>query len=265
MPGLLSKPFRQMFGELFTARDIAEHLLSFDKASSCEEVCRVMKYHQEEVASVRVSGRAQGYICRDWLGKGECADHFRTFTVDQVVLGEAPLSDVIHVLPRPEFCFVSLLGEVMGVIGRDDINKPMVRMWLFGMITMLESGMAQMIEQRMSQDQWLKVLSPGRLEKAREIQVERQRRNQHCTLLSCLQLSDKGQVLISDADSLALLGFESRRTAKRVVRQLESLRNNLAHAQDIVTHDWAQIARMTQRLDEIMRSESIGVQATDFQ
>jgi hypothetical protein len=254
MPGLLSKQFRQMFGELFSARDIAEPLLSFDKDSSCEEVCRAMEYHQGDVASVRVSGRVQGYLCHSWLGKGDCADHFRTFTVDQVVLGEAPLSDVIHVLTRHDFCFVSLVGEVTGVIGRDDINKPMVRMWLFGMITMLESGMAQMIELSMPQEQWMNVLSPGRLEKALAIQAERQRRNQHCSLLSCLQLSDKGQVLMSDPDSLALLGFESRRTARRVVRQLESLRNNLAHTQDIVTHDWAQIARMTQRLDEITRS-----------
>jgi hypothetical protein len=32
--------------------------------------------------------------------------------------------------------------------------------------------------------------------------------------------------------------------------QIESLRNNLAHAQDIVTHDWAAIARIASRLEE---------------
>jgi len=32
--------------------------------------------------------------------------------------------------------------------------------------------------------------------------------------------------------------------------KLESLRNNLAHAQDIVTHDWAAIARIASRLEE---------------
>jgi hypothetical protein len=31
---------------------------------------------------------------------------------------------------------------------------------------------------------------------------------------------------------------------------MESLRNNLAHAQDIVTYDWGQIVRLTQRLEE---------------
>ncbi len=254
MPGLLSKQFRHMFGELFSARDIAEPVLSFDRTASCEEVCKVMEYHQQDVASVRVSGRVQGYVRRSTLGAGECAEHFRTFTIDQVVLGDVPLSDVIHVLTRHDYCFVSLLGEVTGVIGRDDINKPMVRMWLFGIITMLETSMTQMIEQSMPEERWVEALSTGRLEKARAIQAERKRRNQHCSLVDCLQLSDKGQVLIGDPESLSLLGFESRRIARRVVRQMESLRNNLAHAQDIVTHDWVQIARMTQRLDELTRS-----------
>jgi hypothetical protein len=35
---------------------------------------------------------------------------------------------------------------------------------------------------------------------------------------------------------------------------MESLRNNLAHAQDIVTHDWAQIARMARNLENLAKS-----------
>jgi hypothetical protein len=34
-----------------------------------------------------------------------------------------------------------------------------------------------------------------------------------------------------------------------VIKAFESLRNNLAHAQDIVTYDWAQIARMAQTIE----------------
>jgi hypothetical protein len=36
-----------------------------------------------------------------------------------------------------------------------------------------------------------------------------------------------------------------------VIRDLESLRNNLAHAQDIISHDWPQIARLAQRIEEM--------------
>ena len=82
------------------------------------------------------------------------------------------------------------------------------------------------------------------------MQAERQRRGQLCELIDCLQLADKGQILLQDAVVLRSFGFDSRAAGKRVLRELQSLRNNLAHAQDIVTHDWAQIARLTRRLDD---------------
>jgi len=69
-------------------------------------------------------------------------------------------------------------------------------------------------------------------------------------LIDCLQLSDKAQILMEKPEVLEFFGFESRKTAKRIVKEFESLRNNLAHAQDIVTHDWAAIARIASRLEE---------------
>ena len=98
------------------------------------------------------------------------------------------------------------------------------------------------------------MVSAGRLEKARQIQAERQRRNQYCELIDCLQLSDKGQILIASQSAMKRLGFETRGMAKRAVKELESLRNHLAHAQDIVSHDWAQIARLSQRMEEVTRA-----------
>lgn len=254
LPGFAGTAFRQMFTEIFTARDIAESLLSFDADKPCREACKAMEVRRQEVASVRVSGSVQGYMRRSELADGDCGDYLRHFTVDQVVGGRSTLADVIHILTRHDYCFVALLGEVAGLICRDDINKPMVRMWLFGVITMIEMGLVQLIQQQFREDAWQTLISAGRLDKAKAIQAERQRRNQHCALIDCLQLSDKGQILIAYPAMLARLGFDSRSTAKRVVKELESLRNNLAHAQDIATHDWAQIARMTQRIEEIVRS-----------
>ena len=139
---------------------------------------------------------------------------------------------------------------VARVISRDDVNKPLVRMWLFGIVTMIEMGLVRMIEEAFPEQSWQPVVSAGRLEKAKKIQAERQRRNQYCDLIDCLQLSDKGQILLQSEPAMKDLGFETKRIAKRAVKELESLRNHLAHAQDIVSHDWAQIARMSKRLQE---------------
>ncbi|HHJ17699.1 MAG TPA: bifunctional (p)ppGpp synthetase/guanosine-3',5'-bis(diphosphate) 3'-pyrophosphohydrolase [Gammaproteobacteria bacterium] len=254
LAGFDDRHFKRMFMELFTARDIAEGLLSFDSGYDREAVRKALTHHRQEVASVRVKGTVQGYLrLSDVSEAGEGNDTFRNFTVDQVLPGSAPLADVIHVLTRHDYCFITVLGDIAGVICRDDINKPMVRMWLFGIVTMIEMGMVQLIEERFPDESWQGVISEGRLGKAQDIQAERQRRNQYCSLIDCLQLSDKAQILINDELSLAQLGFDSKATAKRGVRELESLRNHLAHAQDIVMHDWAQIARMTRRMEEITR------------
>ena len=253
LPGFAGPHFRRMFTELFTAGDIAESLLSFDASQSCNDAARILDMHKQDVASVRINGTVQGYIRRTDLTETECTDQIRHFTVDQVVSGNTALPDVVHILTRHDFCFVSLLGEVTGLIRRDDINKPMVRMWLFGMITMIEMMLVQLIQQYFPNDSWQQQVSEGRLARAREFQAERQRRNQHCTLIECLQFSDKGRILVGHAQAMARLGFDSVRSAKRAVKELESLRNNLSHAQDIVTHDWAQIARLSLRLEEIAR------------
>ena len=66
-------------------------------------------------------------------------------------------------------------------------------------------------------------------------------------------MSDKAQVLIDDRVALERLGMASKSIAKRAIKELESLRNHLAHAQDIVMHDWPQIARLSMRMEEIAR------------
>ena len=242
---------KRLFSETFTAQDIAEPLLSFDTGKNSFEVLPVIRARKLEVASVQQYGKARGYVRMLDLEGGTCGDHLRPFSRGQVTSGNSSLTDVIQILSRHEYCFITLLGEIVGVISRNDINKPVVRMWLFGIITIIEMDLSRMLQTTYPNDSWQEILSENRLEKARELRQERLRRKQSCDLLDCLQLSDKAQILIRDPAFLDQLGFDSRRTAKKVVKDLESLRNHLAHAQDIVAYDWAQIVLITRRVDSI--------------
>ena len=250
LPGFRDINFKNKYLQLFSARDIAESLLSFDNDTTVSKANNAFNYYKQSVASIRINGRVQGFVKQERL-KGEvCGDSMRYYTVDQVIKGTDSLSDVIHILTRHDFCFVSIYGEVTAVITRDDINKPQVRMWLFGLVTMIETSLTQLIEKVFPEDTWKAVLSAGRLQKTEMIWDERKRRNLHCKLIDCLQFSDKAGILITDKESLALMGFETGKQAKKIVKELESLRNHLAHSQDIVAHDWAQIARLVNRLSE---------------
>jgi hypothetical protein len=240
----------RLFTHAFSAEDLAEPLRSFDQDRPAGQVAELMRKRGFGVAGLRREGVVTGYVRLGDLTRGRCGAVAQRFKQAQVVDGEAPLSDVIHVLTRHESCFVRLLGDVSGLIERQDMQKPMVRMWLFGIVTFIEIDMTDRIRARWPDGDWTDLITPGRLAKAESLQAERAKRNQHGDLLDCLQLSDKAQILVSVDEERNGMGFQTMGAAKRVVKELESLRNNLAHAQDIVRYDWPQIARMTQWIEE---------------
>ncbi len=136
------------------------------------------------------------------------------------------------------------------MVTRIDMEKPIVRMWLFGMITMLEINIANRIREHWPGDEWQQHCSNNRLRKAEALSAERSRLNQHSDLIDCLQLADKAQILLSDQELMEEYGFRSKTAADRTIKEMSSLRNNLAHGQSIVSYDWPQIVRMTQRLEQ---------------
>ena len=148
---------------------------------------------------------------------------------------------------------VSGFGTVVGVISRMDMQKPAIRMWLFGIITVAELEFTERVRRKWPDESWVGLLSPQRLEKARQLCVERERRREDCALLDCLQLRDKMDILISDPEELARLGIGTVGAAKRASKQVESLRNSLAHAQGIDDHDWPQIVRLARHVEQILR------------
>jgi hypothetical protein len=169
----------------------------------------------------------------------------------QLVSGEAPLTCVIEALFRHDACFVTDgEGRVCGRIGRAQIQGPVVRMWLFGMITTIEWMVTEDI--RASRLDWTGFITPARLEKAKSLQASRALHGREVPLLDCLQLSDKVRIHQAiDDNPRPLFRGASKAESQRLVRDLEDLRNSLAHAQDIVTHDWTQVVRLARRLDEL--------------
>jgi hypothetical protein len=240
----------RLFLETFRAQDIAEPLRSFDAERPCAEVLPVLEKDGLDVIGLRVDGMIRGYARLADLTGSRCGDHFRPFRTGQVIRAEDPLMEVIHVLTSSEHVFLTAFREVAGVIRRSDVNKPVTRMWLFGIVIMGEMELTRLIEGYFPSESWQTLLPAARLEKAAALHDERARRHQPCRLVECLQLPDKGQLLLEHPEGLRLLGIDSKRAGKKIIKELESLRNNLAHGQDIVTHDWAPIARMAARLSE---------------
>lgn len=242
------------FRDTFTAGDILEPLFSFDADRPAAELARGMATRQLAIAGLRVDGLVQGHVSRDDLAAvadSAVMPPMQPFLPGQLLDAQASLIDVVGVLTRHDRCFVSAFGAVVGVIEREAINQPVMRMWLFGALTLYEMGLVKLIERGFPGDGWQAAVPPARLDKARELRQERERRQRHCRLIDCLQFGDKARLILEHPPAMDAMGITSKRMGKQVAKTLESLRNHLVHSQDIVSHDWLQIIRITQRVAEL--------------
>lgn len=243
---------RRVFTEVFSVRDIAEPLVSFDGTLRAVEVREFMETHGYEVVGVRGMGQVIGFARRQDLEHGTCHDHISRFDDHLVIPGSAPLTDVVAGLTESPRMFIKILGFVGGIVTRTDLQKPPVRMWLFGMVTLIEMRFSGLISQFCPDESWRQYLSEGRIKKAEVLLQERARREQELTLLDCLQFSDKGQIVARNAQIRQLTSLTSRRMVEDTMKALERLRNNLAHSQDIITSDWDIIVRLAENLDRVV-------------
>jgi hypothetical protein len=238
-------PLRRMaeqFRQTFVARQIARALPSVDQPEA-EIVLAIMEHHRLPVVGVREQGVVCSYVTR------EAPSQIRSILPEQTMADGASFAEVILVLGTFDCCFVTLFDTIVGVIVKTDIQHPYMRMWLFGIVTMVEMETGPLIERFWPDGEWQSFLSAGRLAKANMLMAERERRNQPSTLLACLQLADKLQILLENESFFRQFGFPSKKAARAICNDIESLRNNLAHAQDIVSHDFAQVARIAQRIE----------------
>ena len=232
--------------------DIAEPLISFDAEKTALEAREFMLDHGIDVIGVRKNGSTVGFALVEELKEGTCGDYLSHWLQTTILEETTSLRDAIQSLSHSEHCFISVLGEISAIVSRGHIQKPPVRMWLFGMISILEMFFTEKIQEMYPDDTWKNKISAARRHKAEQLLQERLRRRQYSELIDCLQLSDKARILIKNPGMRAEFGFKSIREADRGIKNLESLRNNLAHAQDIVSYNWETILTISNRLDTIV-------------
>jgi len=258
-----SSRLRRLFLEGFSAMDVAEPLVSFDEGASATEVKDFMQSKAFDLVGVRRDGLIEGYVHQEDLSSGTCGDHFRPFTPDDDLIPDtANLIDVVKSLAINQQCFVTILDRVGAIITMTDLEKPPMRMFLFGMITMIEMTMTEILRQRYPNDSWQEFLSDKRLALAKKLQEERNRRGQQVELVDCLQFGDKGWIITYDEELRETLGHKSRKETRNAVKEFENLRNNLAHTQEIIPSGWQRIviacSRWEDNLDKTVEHFHLG-------
>src|SRR5688500_360908 len=114
----------------FTARDIADPLLSVDECSGIAEANRVVEETGAQVLGVRRHGLSHSWLRADDISSQQTLLNARDFTPDVLIEHYASLNEVVAALRTNDYVFMRDLGQVVGVLSRMSIEKPPMRMWL---------------------------------------------------------------------------------------------------------------------------------------
>ncbi len=237
-----SSRLHRLFLEGFSAMDVAEPLVSFDRDADAAKVRLFMIEHNFDLVGIRDQGHVCGYALFSDLKSGPCGNYLKKFTAgDGLIPDTANLVEVVETVAEHDRCFVTILDQVGAIVTSQDLEKPPMRMFLFGMISMTEMLMTEIIRNHYPESSWQTILSEFRLEKANQLRKERASSGEIVALIDCLQFSDKGWILSSHEDLRRALGQTSRKEARRRIKEMETLRNNLPYTQELFPGDWQDI------------------------
>jgi hypothetical protein len=152
-------------------------------------------------------------------------------TAEHLISDATQLGDLLALLRTRERAFVLLGPNVKGIITLADLNKPPVRVYLFGLMSLLEMHLRFWVHKFYPEESWKGQLKGDRLEAASKIQTERKGRNEEIGLLDCLQFCDKRDLLLANAEFLKTLDIASKGGFEKLLKKAEDLRNRLAHSQ----------------------------------
>jgi hypothetical protein len=110
----------------------------------------------------------------------------------------------------------------------------------------------RVVRERYPADSWSALVTAERLTGAQKIFAERQRRNEGNDLSDCLQLGDKAAIFSRDPLLFALSGFASKRALDEFFKEVGTLRNALAHANDILCGRWPDLADLVEKLEQLL-------------
>tara|TARA_B100001093_G_scaffold501300_1_gene552776 strand:+ start:365 stop:1171 length:807 start_codon:yes stop_codon:yes gene_type:complete len=245
----------RLFRDSISAREIAEPLATFDADQSAKRVNGFMTEKGFDVIGVSSDGAMLGYIKRSDLNdeSGTLKEFVRDFSEVPLLDEKTPLLETLNELTNQHFIFLRFLGSPSAIVTRSDLQKAPVRMWLFGLISILEMQLLQLIKNREEGNWWVSHLKENRINAADRIFKERLKKKEDISLADCLQICDKRDIFLSDSKLFELTGFDSKNKWSEVMSDIEKLRNNLAHSNQLDTDSWPNKAKLAKRIEDIIR------------
>ena len=247
---------RSLIGSGITAHAVLEPLQSCPAEASASEMAGILRQRGFDVAGVQAQqgGPVIGFVTTESLANGVVKDYVKPITADQLISDAAPLPTLLSVLKARPHTFVLIGDGVRGITTRADLNKPPVRVYLFGLLSLLEMHLGFWIRAVYVEDSWQKRVTGKRLAAATRLQADRRKRNQDVSLVDCLQFCDRRDLVIGREDLRERLCLGSKTQAGALLKRAEDLRDLLAHSQhDLVEgSSWEEVIALVESVEAVI-------------
>ena len=249
-----SQDLRGLFEDSITVKYVAEPLKTVPAQEEAAVVRQWMEALNFDVVGVEDTGVICGYVERNSLATGRCGDYQRIFHPSELITASTPLIELLPILWHRPKIFVLDRNRISGIVTRGDLQKAPVRMLLFGLVTLLEMQLLRLVRIYYPQDSWQVFLKGERVASAKKLWQERQAKNEAITLTDYLQFSDKRELILAKTEIVERLGLKSKRYGERFLKSAETLRNKLAHAQDLVSDSsWPELIELAQGIEALLQ------------
>ena len=195
-----------------------------------------------------------GQIERSTLNQGSVSDYVKEISHKEKIDENTSLVHLLEILETFNFKYVTRNGKVVGIVTRADLNKPIPRTYLFGVVSLVELHINFWINNYYSNDSWMDALNTERQVKVQEILELRKGSSDYLAMVECAQLCDKKEILRNTPEFLAKFSF-SKTSLKYFMEKLEVVRNEIAHSQSsiIETLSWEVIMRTISKSEEFLK------------
>jgi CBS domain-containing protein len=242
---------REIFEKGIKVSHITEPFCSFDESAIATDVKRFLDEKQYDVVGVRTNGIINGYAYSSDLAKGQIIKYLKKFDQRELLSDTASITEALKMMTNSNHIFVLSFGSVAGIITRGDLQKIPIRMWLFSLISLIEMQMLRIIRKRYPGKSWEELIHPDRYKKVEEYFINLKKKNEEIELVDCLQFCDKREIILKTEDILEKLKCSKTKFCE-LLEDLENLRNNLDHAQNMITDGWSSIIKLSKEAEELL-------------
>ena len=232
---------KQIFIDNVTAKCIYEPLLSCPIDSNGIDARNALDTRGFDVAGVKDKEGTEviGYVVTKEIGDNNLDKYINNFEHEDLISDSTPIAKIFEVLSNRNYAFVLFGNTIVGIITIADINKPPVRIYIFGIVSLLKMHLNLWINHYYQNELWIERIPNRRIDEAKEIYKQRKGNNQDLSLLECLQVCDKRDLLKGTEKFCECFNF-SKNKFDTFIKRAEKIRNELAHSQNSIISNMSQ-------------------------